>query len=155
MIMRETLSPAHPLHTARALAAVSIPPVKRFICHFLIVWLTLLSGGAYAHAAADAAHEVSYIAVHASELQAANATATSGQTEKNDKAHGHEHAESCVLSHCGHGHSTGMLPTAPLRLSDVLIGAPLPGAQAWISREQPNSIERPKWVHTTSQVVNL
>lgn len=127
----------------------------RFICHFLIVWLALLSGGAHAHAAADAAHELGHIALHASELQAVNATVAPGQAEKIDKAQGHDHTESCSLSHCGHGHATCMLPTVPFRLSDVPAGAPLPKANAWASREQPNNIERPKWVHATSSVVNL
>lgn len=96
------------------------------------------------------------MALHASELPAANATAAPGQAEKNDhQAHGHEHSESCSLSHCGHGHATGMLPAVPFRLSDVPAGAPLPRAQAWASREQPNTIERPKWVPTTSPVVSL
>ena len=34
-------------------------------------------------------------------------------------------------------------------------GAPLPAPQAWASREQPDNIERPKWVFTTPSVVNL
>jgi hypothetical protein len=130
-------------------------PVKRFICHFLIVWLTLLSGGAHAHAAADAAHEVGHMAMQTSELQTGSAMAAPGQAGKIDKAHNHDHTESCALSHCGHGHTTGMLSSVPLRLSDAPADAPLPSAQAWASREQPNTIERPKWVHTTSLVVNL
>lgn len=146
---------AHPLHVAGALTAVTISPVMRFICHFLIVWLAVLAGGAHAHAAADAAHEVSHIALQATELHAVNDRATPGQAEKIDKAHGNEHTESCALSHCGHGHATGILPDVPCGLSDVTAGAPLPKADAWVSREQPNNIERPKWVHTTSSVVNL
>ncbi len=153
--MKKTAKAKHPLHTAGALAAASISPVKRFICHFLIVWLALLSGGAHAHAAADAAHEMGHIALHAFELQEVNATVAPGQAEKIDKAHGHDHTESCSLSHCGHGHVTGMLPAVAFRLSDVPAGAPLPRAQAWASREQPNNIERPKWAPTTSPVVDL
>ena len=126
----------------------------RFICHFLIVWLALLAGGAHAYAAADAAHELGHIALHASELQAVNATVAPGQAEKIDTAQGHDHTDSCSLSHCGHGHA-GMLPTLPLRLSNAPAGAQLPWAQAWASREQPNNIERPKWVHTTSSVASL
>lgn len=143
------------LRSAGTFPAVSISPVKRFICHFLIVWLALLSGGAHAHAAADAAHEVGHMVMHASELQTGSAMAAPGHTETIDKAHGHAHTESCKLSHCGHGHATGMLPSLPLRLSDAPAAVPLPSAQAWASREQPDTIERPKWVHTTSLVVNL
>lgn len=91
-------------------------------------------------------------------MQAANPgddMASTQEAKKIDAAHGSEHTETCSLSHCGHGHATGMLPGVPLRLSDVPAGAPLPGAQAWASREQPNSIERPKWVFTTPAVVNL
>ena len=36
------------LRAAGTFAAVSMSSVKRLVCHFLIVWLALLSGGAYA-----------------------------------------------------------------------------------------------------------
>lgn len=125
-------------------------PVKRFICQLLIVWLALLSGGAYAHAAADAARELGHIAAHAVEAQLTGAEATdqSGMTQE------HGHTDSCSHSHCGHGHATGML-AAEFRSTDASVGAPLPTPQAWASREQPNNIERPKWSFTTSSVVNL
>lgn len=141
----------HPLRGAGAFAAVSIRSVKRLVCHFLIVWLALLSGGAYAHAAADAAQELGHIAAHALKAQ----LSVAGDTETSDAAHDHGHSETCSQSHCGHGHTTGMLATADLRFSDAGIGAALPTPQAWVSREQPNSIERPKWSFITSSVVNL
>ena len=125
-------------------------PVKRFICHVLIVWLALLSSGAHAHAAADAAQELGHIAAHAVEAQLAGAEAA----EKSGMTHEHGHTESCSHSHCGHGHATGML-AAQFRYTDASVGAPLPTLQAWASREQPNSIERPKWKFTTPSVVNL
>ncbi|MGQ2979768.1 MAG: hypothetical protein ACT6Q9_08760 [Polaromonas sp.] len=125
--------------------------MKRFICHFLIVWLALLSGGAHAHAAADAAQELGHIAAHAVEAQLAIAQ----DAEKSRATHDHGHAETCSLSHCGHGHATGMLPNAHLQLGAAPASAPLPTQQAWASREQPNSIERPKWAFTTPAVVNL
>jgi len=126
-------------------------PVKRFICHFLIVWLALLSGGAHAHAAADAAQELGHIAAHALEAQMAGADAADGAVA----AHEHGHSETCSLSHCGHGHATGMLATSDLHFSDAGAGAPLPTPQAWAGRDQPNNIERPKWLFTTPAVVNL
>lgn len=141
----------HPLRGAGAFPAVSMSPVKRFICHFLIVWLALLSGGAHAHAAADAAQELGHIAAHANEAQLTGAQ----DAEKSRAAHDHGHSESCNLNHCGHGHATGMLPNAHLQLSDAPASAPLPTQQAWASREQANSIERPKWAFTTPAVVNL
>ncbi|MBA4328784.1 MAG: hypothetical protein C0428_11200 [Polaromonas sp.] len=125
--------------------------VKRLVCHFLIVWLALLSGGAHAHAAADAAQELGHIAVHAVEAQRAAADGADASVA----AHDHGHAETCSLSHCGHGHATGMLPNAHLQLGAAPASAPLPTQQAWASREQPNSIERPKWAFTTPAVVNL
>lgn len=146
---QQVVQPA--LRAAGAFAAVSMSSVKRLVCHFLIVWLALLSGGAHAHAAADAAQEVGHIAAHAIEAQlaAADGSATS------IAAHEHSHSESCSLSHCGHGHATGMLASAELRLSAAGVGAPLPTPPSWASREQPNNIERPKWSFTTPAVVNL
>ena len=142
---------AHSLHGAGTFPAVSMTPVKRFICHFLIVWLALLSGGAHAHAAADAAQEVGHIAAHAIEAQLAAADGA----DPSIAAHEHSHSESCSLSHCGHGHATGMLAGAGFRFSAAGVGAPLPTPPSWASREQPNSIERPKWRFTTPAVVNL
>lgn len=126
-------------------------PVKRFICHFLIVWLALLSGGAHAHVAADAAHALGHVAAQAAQAQAASAQDkdSSGMTRC------HDHSEACSLSHCGHGHATGMLPPTPLPLGNLSAAAPLPALQPWASREQPKNIERPKWRFTTPAVVNL
>jgi hypothetical protein len=143
--------PAQALRGAGAFGAVSMASVKRLICHFLIVWLALLSGGAHAHAAADAAQEIGHIAAHAVEAQLAGANGADASVA----AHEHGHSETCSLSHCGHGHATGLLPTSHLDLSDAPASAPLPTQQAWASREQPNSIERPKWSFTTPAVVNL
>ena len=139
------------LRAAGTFAAVSMLPVKRLVCHFLIVWLALLSGGAHAHAAADAAQEVGHIAAHAMEAQLAVAHGA----DTSVAAHEHGHSESCSLSHCGHGHATGMPAGAGLRFSDASVGAPLPTAPSWVSREQADSIERPKWRFTTPAVVNL
>lgn len=151
--MSRSSSELHPLRNAGAFPAVSMSPVKRFICHFLIVWLALLSGGAHAHAAADAAHEIGHAAMHAAD--SGDDMATTQQVKKIDTVHGSEHTESCSLSHCGHSHATGMLATGDLRFSDAAVGAPLPTPQAWASREHPDSIERPKWHFTTPAVVNL
>lgn len=145
--------PARPsLRAAGTFAAVSIWFVKRLVCHFLIVWLALLSGGAYAHAAADAAQELSHIAAHAMESQLAIADGTEARS---DAGHDHGHSETCSQSHCGHGHTTGMLTTAGLPFSDPVVGAALPSPTFWASREHPNNIERPKWSITTSLVVDL
>ncbi|MDP1564669.1 MAG: hypothetical protein Q8L91_00190 [Polaromonas sp.] len=149
--MSNTYAARPSLRAAGTLPAVSMSSVKRFICHFLIVWLALLSGGAYAHATADAAQELGHIAAHAIEAQLAGAQ----DTEKSGATHDHGHAETCGQSHCGHGHSTGMLATANLCLSDAAVGAALPTPQTWVSREQAHSIERPKWAFTTPAVVNL
>jgi len=143
--------PTHSLRGAGTFPAVSISPVKRFICHFMIVWLALLSGGAHAHAATAAAQELGPIAAHAFEAQIGGEEGT----EPSGAAHEPGHADTCSLSQCGHSNATGMLSSVPFRLSDALAGAPLPSAQAWAGREQPNTIERPKWTLTTPAVVNL
>ena len=145
-------SQTHPLRGAGAFAAVSIRSVKRLVCHFLILWLVLQSGGAYAHAATDAAQELSHVVAHATEAQLAVTDGTDARSYA-DQSHGH--SETCSQSHCGHGHTTGMLTTADLRFSDAVAGAALPSPKFWVSHEHPNSIERPKWSTTTSSVVNL
>lgn len=142
----------HPLRGTGAFAAVSIRVVKRLVCHFLIVWLTLLSGGAYAHAAADAAQELGHIAAHAVEAQLEVADGTDARSYADQ---GPGHSETCSQSHCGHGHTTGMVTTADERFNDAVAGDARPSPKFWASCEQPNSIERPKWSTTTSLVVNL
>lgn len=127
--------------------------VKRLICQFLIVWMALLSGGAHAHAASDAVHEMDHAAMHAAHMD--DSRNASPEAQKAATAHGSEHSETCSLSHCGHSHATGMLPSMPLRLGDAPAGAPLPTLQTWAGREQPNTIDRPKWKVTTLAVVNL
>jgi hypothetical protein len=142
---------SQPLRGAGTFAAVSMVSVKRLVCHFLIVWLALLSGGAHAHATADAAQEVGHIAAHALEAQLAAADGADAVIA----AHDHAHSETCSLSHCGHGHVTGLLSGGEFRFSAPNRGAPLPTPASWASREQPDSIERPKWRFTTPAVVNL
>ncbi len=135
------------MHYAGAFAAVSIRSVKRFVCHFLIVWLALLSGGAYAHSAADAAQDRGHIRGHiAAQLVVADDTGASFDTER-DRSH------SETSSYCGH--ATDTLATLGLRFNDAVVGAALPVPTFWVSHEHPNSIERPKWSTTTSSVVNL
>ncbi len=131
------------MHCAGDFEAVSIRSVKRFVCHFLIVWLALLSGGAYAHSAADAAQDRSHIAA---QLVVADDTRASFDTERD-----RSHSETC--SHCGHAND--MLATLGLRFNEAVVGAALPAPTFWVSHEHPNSIERPKWSTTTSLVVNL
>ena len=145
----QTRRPA--LRGAGTFAAVSMASVKRLVCHFLIVWLALLSSGAHAHAAADAAQQLGHFAAHAVEGQLA------GTPNADESAAAHEHGpcETCNLGHCGHGHGAGMLATIDLRFTETTVGAPLPTLRTWVSREQPNSIERPKWAFTTPAVVNL
>ena len=135
--------PSSSLPCAGAFAGVSIRSVKRFVCHFLIVWLALLSGGAYAHSAADAAQDRGHIAA---QLVVADDTGASFDTERD-----RSHSETC--NHCGH--ASDMLATLGLRFNDAVVGAALPAPTFWVSHEHPNSIERPKWFTTTSLVVNL
>jgi len=142
--------PPPPVRAAWAFGAVSMVSVKRLVCHFLIVWLALLSGGAHAHAAADAAQELGHMAAHAVEAQRAGAE----RADTSIAAHEHN-CESCSLSHCGHGHTTGLLASAELRFSDAGVAAPLPTPASWASCEPADSIERPKWSFTTPAVVNL
>ena len=160
--MRPDPSTLQPLRAEEALSAVSISSVKRFICHFLIVWLTLLSGGA--HAIADARHEASHATVvvvgiqpaHASMgvpaavIKAVESTEFDGTVDKaQSETCSHSH------SHCGHGHTIGMLPTVHTCLTDASRDMVLALETPWLSGELPPTIERPKWSYTTPAVVNL
>lgn len=132
----------------------------RYICHFLIVWLTLLAGGA--HAVADARHEASHaldtaVAVLSQTASTALRTAeTQAPTAQElEASHDKAHAESCNHSHCGHGHATGMLPAPQASLPDACRDMALTRSPQWASGEFATHIERPKWSLTTPAVVNL
>ena len=155
--MRCTLQP---LRAEGTLSTVSISPVKRFLCHFLIVWLTLLSGGA--HAIADARHEASHATVVVVATQAADASmgATAAviksfESSDRDATVDKAPSEKCGDSHCSHGHTTGMLPTGLTCLTDASCVVVLAVQQPWVNGELPPNIERPKWSFTTPAVVNL
>lgn len=148
------------LQAAGAFAAVSISPVVRYICHFLIVWMTLLAGGA--HALADARHEASHVPVtavvmpteHASTDRHAAANEAQAATDlevSQDKAQ----SETCSHSHCGHGHATGMLPALQTSLPAAGRDMALSRHARWSSSIFTTNIERPKWSLTTPAVVNL
>jgi hypothetical protein len=152
--------PGQALHVAGAFAAVSISPVVRFICHFLIVWMTLLAGGA--HALADARHEASHAPVTAAvmltesadtDLRAA-AQQAPGATEL-EVIHDKAQSENCSYSHCGYGHAAGMLPTLQTSLPAASRDMALTRHVRWSSSRFATNIERPKWAHTTPAVVNL
>lgn len=148
------------MHTAGIFIAVSISPVVRFVCHFLIVWLTLLAGGA--HALADARHEASHAPVTAATMLTKDAhTSPSaaihpapGATDL-EAVQGKAHSETCNHSHCGHSHATGLLPTLQTALPDAGRDMALSRHARWASGTFPPNIERPKWSLTTPAVVNL
>ena len=159
---RNAVSRQHrqPLHAAGALAAVSITPVVRFICHFLIVWLTLLAGGA--HALADARHDASHVLDTAAAVtsQSASTALSAADTQaptvqELEASHDKAQSESCSHSHCGHGHATGMLPTPQASLPDACRDMALTRYPQWASGEFATHIERPKWSHATPAVVSL
>lgn len=132
--------------------------VRRFICYFLIAWLGLLSSGA--HALADATHEASHASSRGLAVQAAHdhsgEQATATVTDKKaDAASGEHQAEACGHSHCGHGHTTGMLPTVHTPVNGATRDAALSPQKRWTSGGLPHNIERPKWSFTTPAVVNL
>lgn len=135
-------------------------PVVRFICHFLVVWLTLLSGGA--HAIADARHDETHAGVVVAATQAGHASVgvtaiTANDIESTDLGPCLDTApsETCHHSHCGHGHTTGIIPTAHISLTDASRDVGLAQQRPWVSGEFSPNIERPKWSHTTPAVVNL
>lgn len=120
--------------------------VKKMACYLLLVWLTLMSGGAYAHAlhTHDQSAQVSQSQVQAPSL-AANAAPEADTS----------HFDSCNHTHCGHGQAAGMLAaqSTPLR-TDAKTAAPSSHA-SWVSSLIASNIERPKWRVTTLVVVSL
>jgi hypothetical protein len=120
--------------------------VKKMAFYLLTVWLTLMSGGAYAHALHT--HDQS-AQVSQSQMQALSLVVYAAPEADTSQV------DSCNHTHCGHGHAAGMVAaqsTSPK--TDAKIAPPSSRA-SWVSSPIPNNIERPKWLFTTLAVVNL
>ena len=133
--------------------------MKKLVCHLLIVWLALVSGGASAHAISDVAHMAGHGAVN---VHPASGQATQTQSAQDDTrnpatvaAADTSPTDACSQTHCGHGHATGILETqSTFALVDAATSAP-----ATHRRDTSNiiatTIERPNWCFTTPAVVSL
>ena len=133
--------------------AGKVSAVKKLICHFLIVWMALFAGGANAHGISDLAHGAEHAGhAHSTSVDASNEV--SADRANADRASA-DIVKTCSQSHCGHGHSTGMLmlPSACIKM-DAVADAPL-SSNRWASAAIADNIERPKWLLTTPAVVSL
>ena len=122
--------------------------MTKLICRLLIVWLALVSGGASAHRASDAAHE----AAHAAHTQTFSSPTPASADSDHMQA---DHANACNQSQCGNGHCAGLLMPlgAPQK---VAAAASVPLSRGcWASAAIVNNIERPNWPVTTPAVVSL
>jgi hypothetical protein len=128
--------------------------VKKLMCYLLIVWLALMSGGANAHAAKEAAHEASHTHDHPSQKMQSQSAALDISADAVTAADV-SHTDTCNQSHCGHGHATGML-TRHNRYANTDVNAVVPTSrESWASSSVTSNIERPKWIFTTPAVVSL
>ena len=133
--------------------AGKVSAVKKLICHFLIVWMALFAGGANAHGISESAHEAEH-AGHAHSTSVDSSIEVSADRANADRASA-DIVKTCSQSHCGHGHSTGMLmlPSTCIKM-DAVADAPL-SSSCWASAAVTDNIERPKWLATTPAVVSL
>lgn len=133
--------------------AGKVAAVKNLICHFLIVWMALFAGGVNAHGISDSAHGAEH-AGHAHSTTVDSSVEVSADPANADRASA-DIVKTCSQSHCGHGHSTGMLmlPSTCIRM-DAVTDAPLSSSR-WASAAIADNIERPKWPLATPAVVSL
>lgn len=105
----------------------------------MLVLMALMSAGVNAHVTSYDEHEAMHLATT---LDAISTVEVS-------------HAYDCNQSHCGHGHTTGLL-TEQVSFIKTATTASIPTHLAgWVSSLIASNIERPKWPFTTSAVVNL
>lgn len=131
--------------------------VKKIMCCLLVVWLALFSGGANAHPAQDAVHDSSAMhnhAAHSMQIPVVAGNSASAASAA-DTAPDANHAEVCSQSHCGHGHSAGLLTPhnafVKVRETRCVPASPV----QWSSSPIASNIDRPKCLLTTSTVVSL
>ena len=119
--------------------------------------MALFAGGANAHGISDLAHGAEH-AGHAHntnvDLSFESGIEVSAERANADRA-GADIDKTCSQSHCGHGHSTGLLMLSGTCIKmDVVAAAPLSSSR-WASAAITDNIERPKWHRTTPVVVSL
>jgi hypothetical protein len=134
-----------------------MPAVKKLICYFLIVWMALFAGGANAHGISNLAHGSEH-AGHGHDTsvdQSFEPSIDVAADRVNADRASVDIDNTCSQSHCGHGHSTGllMLPSAWMKM-DATADGPL-SSRCWASAAITDNIERPKWQVTTPAVVSL
>ena len=136
--------------------AGKITPVKKFVCYLLIVWMTLVAGGAnaLAHSADHHAHDALHAHDHSS-----LATSVESITSQDDFELGADYPEKSSQhpsSHCHTHHQVAGLPSCHgmLPVADLPNCAPA-FSQRLVSIAFANNIDRPKWAVTTPAVVSL
>ena len=130
--------------------------VKKFVCYLLIVWMTLVAGGAnaLAHSVNHHAHD----ALHAHDHSSLD-TSVESITSQDDTALDADYPEKSSQHPSGHCHTHHQAAGLP-SCHDMLPVADLPNfapvfRQRLASIAVANNIERPKWVATTPAVVSL
>jgi hypothetical protein len=145
----------------RSPRAGTVAAVKKLFCRLLIVWLALVSGAANVHAISDIAHMAEHGAadqpVHIEGSSAQAAQNQPGQAEPADLAVAAldaSQADACSQTHCGHGHTTGIVETqSTFALVDATTGAPVMH-RSDTGNSIANMIERPNWRFATPAVVS-
>ena len=128
--------------------------MKKILCQLFIVWLTLLSLCASAHATTEALHKALY--THEQSDQDSHQLAAAGDaTISAVPATDAGHADSCNPNHCGHGHTAGVATGHGNRFKADAQSALPKSRESWVGSPVTSNIERPKWPVTTPAVVNL
>lgn len=136
--------------------AGKVANVKKFMCCLLIVWMTLVAGGAnaLAHSVDHHAHDAFHAHDHGS-----LATASESTTSQDVLAFNADYSEKLSQHHSGHCHTHHHVAGLP-SCHGMLAVADLPNLAPVFSQRMAciavaNNIERPKWAVTTPAVVSL
>ena len=130
-----------------------VAAVKKLICHFLIVWITLFAGGVNAHGISNLAIGAEH-AGHAHSTEVDLSLEVSADRANTDLA-SNDISKTCSQSHCGHGHNTGMLMLASTCIKIDTVAKVATSNSRWSSAAIADNIDRPKWLFTTPAVVSL
>ena len=126
--------------------------MKRLVCYLLIVWLTVMSGGASASAIGKVDQSTAYTHDHAApEVHSNSNSAAPDPFAAADCGH----SDACNHSHCGHHHAAGLLTRHGSAIKENIPSNAPTSTTSWASSGITSNIERPKWILTTPAVVNL
>lgn len=150
----ETHAPRGAMRVHRP-AVVMMPPVKRAVCFFLMLWLVLQAGMVQAHVWAEglAHHAHPSLQAPAGHDVAKAESGATAETSATSATYKSGDADRCGVSHCCHTSCLPMAHAVP-RLGEPAASKAPAAFEPLALRAALSDIDRPKWAAATPAVAS-